>query len=140
MKQTNYRNRRNSSAFTLVELVIVLTIIVILGGVGIYSLTGLVDDASAQKVESDFKTLDIALKSFERNNNLRPPTKEQGLAALTERPEGLKRWRQYLPEPILDPWGNEYQYRFPAQKSNKRYDLWSLGEDGVESEDDIGNW
>jgi general secretion pathway protein G len=51
-----------------------------------------------------------------------------------------ERWRAYLDEPMLDPWGNEYQYAFPAQKSSKKYDLYSLGEDGVESDDDVGNW
>jgi len=135
--------RKSSAAFTLVELVIVITIIAVLAGSGIYLVIGFVDDAKYQRVDSDMKALDLALKSFERNNYFKPPTQEQGLNALVERPTSdpqPERWRAYLEEPMLDPWGIEYQYRVPGQKSNKKYDIFSLGEDGVESDDDVGNW
>ncbi|MDF1753087.1 MAG: type II secretion system major pseudopilin GspG [Verrucomicrobiales bacterium] len=143
MKLSNQIKRKKQSGFTLVELVVVMTIIVVLAGSGIFLVTGIIDDARVQTADNNLKALDVALKSYERNNYGKPPTQEQGLAALTERPTSgnvPKRWRAYLEEPMLDPWGNEYQYRFPAQKSKRRYDIWSLGEDGVESEDDIGNW
>jgi general secretion pathway protein G len=39
-----------------------------------------------------------------------------------------------------DPWGRTYEYRQPAERSGKAYDVFSLGKDGVESPDDIGNW
>jgi len=135
--------KRRRSAFTLVELVIVITIIAVLSGSGIYLIIGFIDDAKYQRVESDIQALDLALKSYERNNYFKPPTQEQGLVALVERPTGEpqpERWRAYLEEAMKDPWGAEYQYRFPATKSKKKYDLFSLGEDGVESEDDTGNW
>lgn len=106
-------------------------------------MVGFIDDAKYQRVDSDLKALDLALKSYERNNYFKPPTQEQGLMALVERPTGEpqpERWRAYLDEPMLDPWGQEYQYRVPAQSSSKKYDIFSLGEDGVESEDDVGNW
>lgn len=134
---------RKNAAFTLVELVIVITIIAVLAGSGVYLIVGFVDDAKYQRVDSDLKALDLALKSYERGNYFKPPTGDQGLEALVERPTGdpqPERWRPYLEEMMLDPWGQEYQYRFPAQKSTKKYDIFSLGEDGVESEDDVGNW
>ena len=120
-----------------------ITIIAVLSGSGIYLIVGFIDDAKYTRVESDIKALDLALKSYERNNYFKPPTVEQGLNALVERPTGEpqpERWRSYLEEPMMDPWGQLYEYRVPAQKSSKKYDIFSLGEDGVESEDDIGNW
>ena len=140
--QIHARSRRKSG-FTLVELVIVITIIAVLSGSGVYLIIGFIDDAKYQRVDSDLKALDLALKAYERNNYFKPPTGEQGLMALVERPTGEpqpERWRAYLEEPMKDPWGAVYQYRFPPQKSTKKYDIFSLGEDGVESEDDIGNW
>lgn len=143
MKYNQGTSRRRNSGFTLVELVIVITIIAVLAGSGIYLVVGFVDDAKYQRVDSDLKALDLALKSYERNNYFKPPTQDQGLMALVERPSGdpqPERWRAYLDEPMLDPWGNEYQYRIPAEKSSKKYDIFSLGEDGIESDDDVGNW
>jgi general secretion pathway protein G len=39
-----------------------------------------------------------------------------------------------------DAWNREYQYQYPAKRSKDDYDVYSLGRDGVESADDIGNW
>ena len=37
-----------------------------------------------------------------------------------------------------DPWDNAYQYRYPGKKDPARFDLFSLGKDGVaETADDI---
>jgi general secretion pathway protein G len=39
-----------------------------------------------------------------------------------------------------DPWKREFRYQYPARRSKADYDVYSLGPDGVESADDIGNW
>lgn len=129
--------------FTLVEIVIVLTIIAILAGGVIYGLKGLIPEAQDTRVLQDINTIGVALSSFERNNYFRFPTQEQGLSALVTEPNSdpkPQRWYQYLKEVPKDPWGRDYQYKFPASRSTEAYDLFSLGRDGVESADDIGNW
>jgi general secretion pathway protein G len=134
--------RRSRGAFTLIELVLVITIISILVGGGIYYMMGNVDVAKEVKAETDIKTLTTQLKVYE-SRNLRTPSTEQGIKALVERPqvEPLpEKWTQLLEEVLKDPWGKEYQYKMPAERSKKGFDLYSLGPDGVESEDDIGNW
>ena len=71
------------------------------------------------------------------------PSTEEGLNALLNAPESAgDRWKgPYVRSLPLDPWGNSYQYRYPAQKSKDGYDVWSMGPDGQnETEDDIGNW
>ncbi|MCD8481896.1 MAG: type II secretion system major pseudopilin GspG [Verrucomicrobia bacterium] len=70
------------------------------------------------------------------------PTTEQGLRALMTPPANAgNRWRgPYIDRIPNDPWGNPYQYRYPGVRNVGGFDLWSLGPDGVESGDDIGNW
>ncbi len=131
------------AGFTLVEIVIVLTIIMVLSGGAIFMIKGLVGDAQQQRVDDDIRTITTMLTNYERNNYFKPPTQEQGLRALVEMPTSEpkpKRWTQYMEEVPLDPWGNEYQYRVPGKRSGKKFDLFSMNENGVEDEDDIGNW
>lgn len=135
--------RNPQSAFTLIEIVIVLTIISILAAGSIYMLKGNVDVAKETRVDGDLQNLMTQLQLYEARN-MRPPTTEQGLKALVEKPttEPLpEKWTALLEEVPKDPWGQEYKYRYPAQKSKKAYDVYSVGKDGVEgNEDDIGNW
>ena len=119
-----------------------MTIIVVLAGSTIFLITGIIDEARENTAATGLKDLDIAIGSFMRNNYGKPPTQEQGLRALWERPTNNppKKWRQFLKEEAIDPWGNAYQYRYPAQKSKEKYDIWSQGEDPGVADDDIGNW
>lgn len=134
--------RKNNAGFTLVELVLVITIISILVGGGIYYMMGNVDVAKEVKTETDIKALSTQIQVYE-SRNLSPPTTEQGLQALVQRPTSEpvpEKWTQLMEEVLKDPWGKQYQYKQPAERSKRGYDLYSLGPDGVESEDDIGNW
>jgi general secretion pathway protein G len=94
-------------------------------------------------VESDIQNIMTQLQLYEARN-MRSPTTEQGLKALVEKPstEPLpEKWTQLLEAVPKDPWGQEYKYRYPAQKSKKPYDVYSAGKDGADgTEDDIGNW
>lgn len=131
-----------TAAFTLVEIVLVIAIIAVLGASVIHLIKGNVDVAKETRVESDIKNIITQLKVYEARN-LQPPTQEQGLKALVERPsvEPLpERWTQLMEELPKDPWNREYVYVYPAKRSKADYDVFSLGRDGVESNDDIGNW
>ncbi len=134
---------RRTAAFTLIEIVITLTIIAILASGSIYLLKGQIDSAKDTRVDSDLQAIGLALQSYE-SRALRMPTTEQGLEALVEKPtkEPIpENYRAFMEEMPKDPWGQVYKYRFPAQKSKKPYDVYTLGADGVEgTEDDIGNW
>ena len=44
-------------------------------------------------------------------------------------------------EDLRDGWGRRLRYQFPGVHHPDRYDLWSVGPDGVDgTDDDIGNW
>ncbi|MBL9132526.1 MAG: type II secretion system major pseudopilin GspG [Verrucomicrobiaceae bacterium] len=134
---------QNSSGFTLIEIVIVLTIIVILSAGVIKLLKGNVEFTKELTTEQGIEKIATQIQLYEARN-MRPPTTEQGIKALVEKPtiEPVpERWMPFLEEVPKDAWGNEYKYRYPAQKSKKSYDLYSTGANGIEGdEDDIGNW
>lgn len=138
--------RRHPQGFTLVELVLVLTILAVLMGAAIYQLnkSGFFEQAVDQTIKSDIdNTISIALESY-RNAAGRFPTTEQGLEALVDKPTKdpiPDRWYAYLKEVPKDPWKQPYKYRYPATKSKDGYDVYSVGKDGQDgTEDDVGNW
>ena len=134
------KSRQSHAGYTLFEIMLVLSIIAVLVGSAIVLLTGNLEMAKEQRVESDIQAISMQLRTYETLNFKRPST-AQGLKALVERPSGEpkpRKWRQFLKEIPLDPWGNEYVYRSPGKNNPQGFDLYSLGPDSVESEDDIG--
>lgn len=136
---------RSKRGFTLVELVLVLTILAVLMGAAIYQMNnaGFFEQAADQTIQGDVRTIGIALQNY-RNAAGRFPTTEQGLQALVEKPTtGIvpDKWFRGLEKVPVDPWKQPYKYRFPATKSKAEYDVYSLGKDGQENTaDDVGNW
>ena len=137
------RKRKNrifhQAGYTLFEIMLVLGIISVLVGSAIYMLAGNIDVAKEQRVESDVEAISMQLRTYEMLN-YRMPSTEQGLGALVSLPATEprpRRWKQLMKEMPLDPWGNEYVYRNPG-KGGGGFDLYSLGPDGKESDDDSG--
>jgi type II secretion system protein G len=88
------------------------------------------------------QVLHTPLQAF-RDHVGRYPTTDEGLSALLAAPKSVEeRWLgPYVEHKIpADPWDRPYNYRSPAVKSSKGYDLWSLGPDPSRDHDDIGNW
>jgi general secretion pathway protein G len=90
-------------------------------------------------VDSDIEAISMQLRTYEMLN-YRMPSTEQGLSALVSQPATEprpRRWKQLMKEVPLDPWGNEYVYRNPG-KGGSGFEIYSLGPDGKESDDDSG--
>jgi len=106
-------------------------------------LQGHPDVALLFRVKGDLTALAMGLTSHLRYSGALPTT-EQGLRALTAKPTLAPVPTQYqrvMKMVLRDPWGREYRYSTPAKHTNKEYDLWSVGPDGIDgSQDDIGNW
>jgi general secretion pathway protein G len=135
--------KASRSGFTLMEMLIVLTIIALLMGLVIFKVTGLTASAKPEKAQADILTFKEMLAAYQLENGTLPTT-EQGLKALWTKPTTAPvpaRWRRELDEEVLDPWGRSYRYENPGKHNPDGYDLYSMGEDGQpNTEDDIGNW
>jgi len=123
--------KRNNDAFTLLEIMLVVTIIALLLGAAIYKLGGNVEYSRHVRISSDIQGISTQLKLYESMNGFFPTT-EQGLQALVVQPSSdpqPTRWYQLYKELPKDPWNNVYIYLNPGRKNPNGYDLYSAGQD-----------
>lgn len=141
-RRDNTRGRK--SGFTLIEILLVLGLIGLLVGVVVINVGGIFGgqqvDMTKMKIEESLSAPLFKYKADTGNY----PTTEQGLQALLTKPSNDRgRWRgPYVKneESLRDAWQQDLKYRFPGTQNVGSYDLYSLGPDGTESADDIGNW
>jgi general secretion pathway protein G len=133
------QHTRKNSAFTLIEIMVVVVIIGILAAAIIPQVIGTTEDAKISTAKGDISTLENALERFNLNMD-RYPSSEEGLKVLTEAPPGdEQKWRgPYVKIVSADPWGNPYQYRMPGSHNPSNFDLWSTA--GGAGGKEIGNW
>ena len=142
LRNVRSSRRASSAGFTLIELLLVLVILAILMGVVVTKFTGRTKGAQITAATTDISTLGVALDAYEVDNGSYP-SNEDGLAALIQQPGNAPNWHgPYIKKDIVpvDPWGNQYVYRYPGTNNTSGYDLYSLGPDGREGSDDIANW
>ena len=124
--------RHREAGFTLLEVLVVIAILGLLIGLVapavLRQLGGARTNIAKQSIESLGSVLDmyrLDVGSY--------PTTEQGLQALVVRPTAGGSWAgpyvkgDKLP---LDAWNHPYTYRSPSSRTNREYDLCSLGPTG----------
>jgi general secretion pathway protein G len=137
MQTRDTRRRRRSRGMTLIEIMVVITLLgIIAAAVGVAAVNmlerGQIDSARTQAHEIA-KSLDSYRVLFGRY-----PSTSEGLSALVSPPNNGKPIMERMPK---DPWNNEYQYLFPGTHNTSKFDVKSFGPDGQEGGgDDIGNW
>jgi general secretion pathway protein G len=126
-------------AFTLVEMLLVVTIIGILAALVIPRIAGTGERARQTAARADINGgIKSALGAYEVDNGFYP----KSLQDLLQQPSNARNWHgPYLDKLPLDPWGNAYVYYYPGKHNPTGYDLLSIGPDQKEgTDDDIGNW
>jgi len=136
------RKTTNQSGFTLLEIMIVVSIIVILLGLAISKMGNPTIFAKGVAVKADIQAIGTQLMQYEAMNGFYPTT-EQGIQALVSQPSSdprPTRWYPFFKEMPKDPWSNPYIYRCPGIKHPDKYDLYSAGPDRLPdtADDDWG--
>ena len=126
------KHTQKQSGFSLVELLVVLVILGMLGGLVGPRLFERVDSSKIDTALSQVRMLKSAMGTF-RLDDGRYPTTEEGLVALAFKPASLNRWRGPYVEDLVpnDPWGNPYVYVGTAENF-QGFALYSRGADGVD--------
>ena len=125
------------AGFTLVEVLIAVTIVVILGAVVGLNVLDLPQKGRVGAARQQLETFKTALAMFAADNGF-VPTAEQGLAALVAAPERPPLAPNYPPRGYLekaavplDPWGREYAYLAPG-RGGEPFEVVCYGSDGEE--------
>ncbi len=134
--------------FTVVAIILAALAIVCFGYALVRSIfvgSGCKSKAALVKVAiAPDGTISSALRRFERERG-RYPTQLIELATTPIIANDDADAKPYLDVDLKtgfhDPWGSEYRFRYPAQRSRHDFDLWSCGPDGISgTRDDITNW
>lgn len=139
------RARRAAEAgFTLVEMLVVITIIGLIMALVAPRVLNYLGESKAKAAKIQIESLGSALDLFYLDAG-RYPTSSEGLSALVQRPASIPSWNgPYLKGGVVpaDPWGNTYVYRGPGEHGP--YDIISYGADGQEggagTASDITSW
>lgn len=140
----NIRRRKSERGVTLIEMLVVITIIGLIAGLVTVNVIRQGESAKRTTARAQISSFMNALGIYKLDTGVYPPT-AQGLQALREKLGEMPNWAgPYLPKDVpLDPWGRPYEYKYPGDHGEDP-DVISLGADGQPGGDgnnaDIVSW
>ena len=124
------RRRAKQAGVTLIEMLVVVTIIALFAALVAPRMLGRADAARVTAARSQINSFMTALGAYKLDTSTYPST-EMGLAVLRVKPQNVPLWNgPYLPQEVpLDPWQRPYIYKYPGEHGDEP-DLISYGADG----------
>ena len=139
-----HRRSRAQAGVTLIEMLVVVTIIALFAALVGPSLFKQGDKARVTATHAQINAFMTAIGAYKLDTG-QFPTTEQGLQALRVRPNDMPQWNgPYMPKDIpVDPWSRPYVYKFPGEHGDEP-DIISYGADGQPGGEgtnaDIASW
>jgi general secretion pathway protein G len=124
MKQTPRRRPVAHRAFSLVELIVAITIMAILAALVVPRVNQWIGFTKGKTARADVETIANQVRMHMTAKGLSTLPADFELVELTEGDDASLNKNQ-----IVDPWGNPYQIRVPGEV-NIDFDIYSFGADG----------
>jgi general secretion pathway protein G len=105
------------TAFTLLEVLVVVAILVILAGVGVVGTTRYLEDARKSKAQLACQGISQAITAYMQNPANPSGDPPSGLQDLLQPPFGGTGYLKNGAQDLIDPWGNQYQLQ-PYQQGD----------------------
>ena len=124
--------RRGEQGFTLVEILVVITIIAIVMSLVGPRVLNYLGESKVKAAKIQIESLSSALDLYFLDVG-QYPSNSEGLTVLVQRSGGASNWNgPYLRGNAVpnDPWGRPYIYRSPGRQA--AFDILSYGNDGQE--------
>lgn len=129
---TPSRHHRARRAFTLLEVIIAVTIVALLAALVVPRLTRFLAGAHEDKAIAEVNTLANQVRLYITTETTGTLNNDFTLETLLDGDDPyLENANQ-----LIDPWGSEYELRIPGEV-NRDFDIVSLGADQEPSDDDI---
>jgi len=112
--------RRARRGFTLVELLLVVTILGILAAVVVVNFTGKGEEARIAATRTSIANIGVAIAAFDAKNSRLPETLDE---LTSEDEKGVAMLKK---DSLNDSWGHPFQYK----KTGYKYELRSAGPSG----------
>ncbi len=138
------RKKRSRAGVTLIEMLVVMTIIALFVALVAPAMLKRGDTARVTATRTQIHNFQTALGAYKLDTGTFPST-EQGLQALRVKPEGMNLWGgPYMTQDIpKDAWGHDFIYKYPGEHGDEP-DIVSYGADGQPGGDalnaDIVSW
>jgi len=116
--------RRSRRAFSLVELIVAVTIMAILAALVVPRVSQWIGFTKAKTARADAETISNQVRMYMTAKGISTLSSDFELIVLTEGDGALLNKNQ-----LTDPWGNQYQIRIPGEV-NLDFDVYSFGADG----------
>lgn len=130
MNQATIKRRYRQAGMTLIEIMIVLAIIALVGGVVGVGVFGRLEQANVDTARTQIRGFQSAIANYRRDKG-KTPSAADGLQVLIKGGYLADSAGESLKEVPKDPWGEDYIYKTPGP-DGKDYEIVSLGKDKQE--------
>lgn len=120
--RTSVRSIHRRDAFTLLEVLVVVAILVVLASVASIQVFKYLEDSKKDKALMDMQALEQAYNTYRLKNDDQHPQSLQELTPYMTQGESS----------FVDPWNNQYQFREIQFGEGTRVQFFTMAKDGQE--------